>query len=514
MLPPLKAHPEDVRTLWSRRWRLEHLYKIRTEDRGLRKLRMDDRPIQNDLFKKAEDRRFRGIRIINLKGRKQGVTTFWGLFYLDDTIFTPNTTSCIIAHKEKDLRKIFRTIKTAYTHMPEGFELANGRTWYKPQANLDNVNELVFNSINSQIYVALDSRGDTNNNLHITEGAHIPNAEERMAGTLESVPGRDLGSNITIESTAYGVGGWFHDMWYSAEKGENGYDPVFFPWFLKPTNRLTPPSDFFPTEIENELIAKVAERYGIVLAPEQVYWWRMTKASQKKLMNQEHPTFPDDAFLSSAMMVFEEQVIKDIRVKEPIRTTARGWKIYKEPQPGHWYVVAGDPADGTGGDYSAGEVYDGITLEQVAEFYDNTVKQTVFGEYVLPEAARMYNNAILVIESNKGETTIDRAKRVYGRLFMRTTFDERTDRKTNKIGWETNSHTRDLMLDDLEEVVNDGTVTINSAILKSEMLTFVTNPDGKREAKAGYNDDAVMASAIAVKVATMPRSSYGVYEIN
>lgn len=262
------------------------------------------------------------------------------------------------------------------------------------------------------------------------------------------------------------------------------------------------------------MIVKIAERYNVVLAPDQIYWWRMTKASQKKLMNQEHPSFPDDAFLSSAMMVFEEDAIKAIEPKEPIRTTSRGWKIYKEPQAGHWYVCVGDPADGTGGDYSAGEIYDGITLEQVAEFYDNTIKQTVFGEHVLPEGARMYNNAILVIESNKGETTIDRAKQVYGNLFMRTSFDERTNKKTNKIGWETNSHTRDLMLDDLEELVNDGTVKVNSAILKSEMLTFVTNPDGKREAKSGYHDDATIASAIAIKVASMPRSSYGVYEIN
>lgn len=498
------------------------MYPIRTEDRGLRLLRMDDRPVQNLLFEKAEAHKHRGLRIINLKGRKQGVTTFWSLYYLDDTIFTPNTVSCIIAHKEKDVKKIFRTVKTAYHRAPSTIKLSDGRLWHKPEANYDNVNELIFEAINSTIYVALESRGDTNNNLHVSEAAHIPNAEERMAGTLESVPNIEYGSNITIESTAAGVGGWFHDTWYASKRGETGYDPVFFPWFFKPTNRLTPPSDFYPTADEEKLVAAVISEYNVVLSPEQLFWWRMKRGTQRKLMNQEHPTFEDDAFMSSDLMVFEELVIKRMGSKEPVRTVrvklAEGknaeFKIFVEPKPGRRYVIGADPSEGVKKDASVAEVYDAVTLEQVAEFHSNTIAPGDFGEFVLPAMGRLYNEAMIAIErNNHGHTVIDRIKSVYTRLFMMMTFDERANKRTKKIGWLTNGHTRDLMLDDFEEVVDDGTVTVNSAILKSEMLTFVTNEDGKREAKAGYNDDTVMASAIAVKVARMPRSSYGVYEI-
>lgn len=512
---PLSVHPNDRGTFWSKRWRLEHMYPIRTEDRGLRLLRMDDRPVQNVLFAKAEAKRHRGIRIINLKGRKQGVTTFWSLYYLDDTIFTPNTTSCIIAHKEKDVKKIFRTVKTAFYRAPEAIELSSGQTWHKPEANYDNVNELIFEDINSTIYVALESRGDTNNNLHISEAAHIPNAEERMAGTLESVPNIEYGSNITIESTAAGVGGWFHDTWYSSVAGETGFDDVFFPWFMKPTNRLTPPSDFFPTDEEKKLVASVIEHYNVTLDFPQLFWWRMKKATQRKLMNQEHPTFPDDAFMSSGLMAFEEMTLKRMVTKEPIRVTRSGIKVFVEPKPGRRYVIGADPAEGVKKDASVAEVFDAVTLEQVAEFHSNTISPGDFGEFILPEMGHMYNEAMIAIErNNHGHTVIDRIKGVYTRLFMMMTFDERANKRTKKIGWLTNGHTRDLMLDDFEEVVEDGTVKVNSAILKSEMLTFVTNEDGKREAKTGYNDDTVMASAIAIKVARMPRSSYGVYEIS
>lgn len=491
------------------------MYLIRTEERGLRTMQMAERPIQQEIYKYAEDRRFRGIRRIDLKSRKQGVTTFWGLFYLDDTMMTPNTTSCILAHKEKDVRKIFRIVKTAFKYCPEYIEMADGRIWQKPSALYDNVNELVFDGINSTIYVALESRGDTNNNLHVSEAAHIPNAAERMAGTLESVPNIELGSNITIESTAAGVGGWFHDFWYDSESKMTGFDPVFKAWFMKPSNRLTPPADFYPTPEEEQLVARVIERYGVTLTFGQLFWWRMTKAQQRKLMNQEHPTFPDDAFLSSGMMVFDEDTIKGIIPKTPIRHLKNGAAIFVEPKPGRRYIIGGDPAEGVGGDASVAEVYDMVTLEQVAEYRNDRVSPNDFGEKVLPELGFLYNEAMIAPErNNHGHLVIDRLRRVYTRIFMQMTYDERAQKRTKKLGWNTNAHTRDMILDEFEEAVNDGTAKINSAILKSEMLTFVTNEDGKREAKQGYHDDTIMASAIAVKIASMPKSSYGIYEIN
>ena len=355
-MEPLRVHPKDAETIWNRKWRLQHLYPIRTEDRKLRYLNMSERPIQEALFAKAEERGHRGIRIINVKARKLGVTTLWSLYYLDDTLWTPNTTSCILAHTESDVRKLFQIVKTAYRNAPDAVKLASGKIWYKPTAKYDNVNELVFDGINSKIYVALQSRGETNNNLHVSEAAHIPDDEERMAATMESVPNREFGSNITVESSANGIGGWFHDSWYDAEAKMSQFEPVFFPWFSVPKNRVTPPADFYPTKEEEHLIAKVAERYGVTLEPSQVFWWRQKKVERKRLMNQEHPTFPDDAFLSSGMMVFEEQAVKDIQVKEPLRTIQDGTRIWAEPKAGRRYIVSGDPAEGVGGDGGSGVV--------------------------------------------------------------------------------------------------------------------------------------------------------------
>jgi hypothetical protein len=514
MREPLRVHKRDAETIWNKRWRMEHLYPIRTEDRKLRYIRLKDRQIQEDLFSIAEKQGFRGLRLINLKSRKLGVTTFWSLFYLDDTIITPNTTTCIIAHTKDDVQKIFQIIKTAYAYAPKRVRLHSGKEWRKPEAKYDNKNELVFDGINSKIFVALQSRGETINNLHITEAAHIENAEERMAATLEAVPSRELGTNITIETTANGVGGWFHDYWYKAVAKLNEFQALFFPWFSVTKNRLTPPSDYAPSQAILEHAEKVKKECGVILDKEQMFWWDMKRAGLDRLMNQENPGFPDDAFLATGMVVFSETVLKNIKTKDPIRTTLNGTRIFVEPKQGRRYIVGADVAEGVGGDRSVAEVIDAITLEQVAEFVSDAIKPADFGS-VLAEIGKQYNNALIAVErNNHGHTVIEKLRHIYTHLFEMVSFDEKRNKKTRKLGWLTRGHTRDLMLDKIVELTDDETITVNSAILKSEMLTFVTNEDGKREAKSGSHDDTIMAAAIAIFIACMPKASYAVYDLN
>lgn len=514
MTKPVRVHKRDAETIWNKRWRMEHLYPIRTEDRKLRYLRLKDRQIQEELFSIAEKQGFRGLRIVNLKSRKLGVTTFWSLFYLDDTMMTPNTTTCIIAHTKDDVQKIFQIVKTAYARAPRAVRLYSGKEWRKPEAKYDNKNELVFDGINSKIFVALQSRGETINNLHVSEAAHIEKAEERMAATLEAVPSRELGTNITIETTANGVGGWFHDYWYDAESKQNEFQAVFFPWFSVDKNRANPPSDYMPSPDALEHAKRAGKMYGATLTRDQLYWWDTKRSGLKRLMNQENPGFPDDAFLATGLLVFSEEVLKSIKIKEPIRTLLNGSRIFVEPKQGRRYIIGGDVAEGVGGDRSVAEVIDAVTLEQVAEFVSDAIKPADFAN-VLADLGKMYNNALIAVErNNHGHTTIEKLRHIYSHLFEMVSFDRKSNLKTRKLGWLTGGHTRDLMLDKLEEVVDDETFVVNSAILKSEMLTFVTNEDGKREAKPGSHDDTVMATAIAVVIACMPKSSYAVYDLN
>lgn len=146
-------HPEDRRRIGDWRWRLTHLYRIRTKK--AEKVRFKPNRGQRRIA------RYFGLwhRLMILKARQVGVSTLFLLWHLDATMFTPNTTTCILAHERSSLKKLFRIVKFAYESCPESIRLADGTVWRKPQAKYDNVNELYFEGLDSNIYVALDGHG-------------------------------------------------------------------------------------------------------------------------------------------------------------------------------------------------------------------------------------------------------------------------------------------------------------------------------------------------------------------
>lgn len=510
---------EDRKTILNKKWRLQNLYVIKTEDKKLKKFKFND--TQEELFRDAKAQKYRGIREIDLKERKVGISTFWLLFYLDDTIWHPNTTTCIIAHTREDVQKLFKIVKIAYKGCPNRIRLADGRVWIKPNASYDNKGELAFESINSTIYVALKNRGGTIDNLHISEAAFIENPEERIIATMGAVPNRELGSNITIESTADGVGNWFEEEFTLAQNGLSVFKGKFFYWFKENKYEMKAPKEYEPSEKALEKARKVKERFNIDLSRDKLFWWDETYKQFKRLMDQEFPTFPEDAFLASGTGAFDKEDLDRIIVKEPIGKHKIRIKdlednelifevpYWKQVNPKRTYIVGGDPAEGVGGDRSVIEVVDTLTLEQVAEFVSDRISPTDMG-LVMVELGKIYNYAFLAPErNNHGHTVIASIRNTgYSNLYQEMVLDEKLKKKTKKFGWFTNSRTRDLMLDELEDLISTCNVKMNSAIIKSELQTFIVNKDGKREAKSGKHDDTIMAFTIAIKIARMPRSTF------
>lgn len=512
----------DDKTILNRRWRLENLYKIRTEDKQLKPFVFNE--IQEELWKECEACNHQGISLIIDKYRKGGVTTFWSLYYLDDTLWNANTASAIIAHKKDDVQKIFKIVKLAYATCPKQLALDSGHIWTKPPANYDTRNELAFSSINSVIYVGIENRGDTLNNLHISEAAFIPNAEERISATLGTVP-KNGRSNKTVESTANGIGGWFQETYAECEAGDGAYKAFFFGWWQKSTNVLEAPEGYKPSKEALEKAEAVKTMYGRVLTKEQLCWWDNVKKEQKRLMDQEFPTVASDSFLTSVYMVFDSDNVRkintvpgkpyDVRILGQLQKYET-WRatIFVEPKPDREYVMGVDPSEGVGGDNSVIEVIDTLTLEQVAEFVSNKIPPAQLAK-VVDNLGTKYNTAIAVVErNNHGHLVLDRLKDTYGSIYMMQVLDEKTQKKTRKLGFLTNMKTRDNILDEFEDLVSEFSVKINSAILKSEMLTFITDETGKRIAKAGKTDDCIMAFSIGLKVARMPRTSFFIARLN
>src|SRR5579863_6305554 len=194
-------HPLDRDRFFNRWWRITHLYLIQTKIPGVVS-QLVLNPIQKILAKYLDFWTF----FLVLKARQEGVSTFFLIWHLDATLFTPNIKTCILADERDNLSGLFQIIKFAYESMPQRVRLADGTIWEKPKARYDNRNELFFEGLNSTIYVALKIRSKTVHRLHVSEWAWIKSAQKVLTATFAAVPKDGV---ISGESTANGMGGSF-----------------------------------------------------------------------------------------------------------------------------------------------------------------------------------------------------------------------------------------------------------------------------------------------------------------
>lgn len=245
-----------------------------------------------------------------LKARQMGVTTFFCILYLDDTIFNGKD-SGLIAHTLDDAKKIFDTkIRYAWDNMPKTI-----REQFK--VNTDNVRELKFTrgNIVSSIYVGTTLRSGTVQRLHISELGTLDQkypakSEEIKSGALNTV---QSGQIITIESTAKGPVGVFSDICQQAivakrmgrELSSLDWRFFFFPWWMNPEYRLK--GNFAIPKETQEYFEKLKQKDGINLDEEQKNWYYKKKQTQRESMRSEYPSNPEEAFYVSLEGAYYER---------------------------------------------------------------------------------------------------------------------------------------------------------------------------------------------------------------
>lgn len=496
---------------------MENLYRIRREDTKISRMKFV--PVQGFLFDWAESKGWRGLRGHILKSRKASVTTFFSVAYLDETIMRENVVSLIMAHKRDDLEKLFRIVRLAYKKCPKTVVLDDGRIWRKPKARYDNANELFFSEINSTIYVALESRGSSPTNLHVSEAAHIDDPE-MIKATLGGM--RDPRTNITFETTANGQSGDFFEKWEMSPTyplvAEDGYTKHFFGWWQDPQNVMEPPEGWQPTEEALAEAEKILRRAGHACTPQQLYFWALKKKEQGSLLRQEFPAFADEAFMVTARSVFDADGLDAIEVMSPLRT-ADGMDIYREPEEGKRYVMIVDPAGGKLKDEAAITVIDADDFGLCAEYGSNAIGQVELGHRAA-RVGRMYNTALSVVENvnSNGLTVIRTMMRPdpgmgdpYPRgLMYRAKPEAKANATTsNTYGFVTHGSNRDMIIAQAETLVRDRDTGPLSAALVSQMRTFVCDDVGRKEAATGKKDDRLIVWMIGRYVARLPRRFFG-----
>jgi len=236
---------------------------------------------------------------IILKARQRGFTTVIQLDMLDDCLFISDLSAGVIAHNLVDAKAFFRDkIKYAYDHLPSTFRKIRA-------ADNDSAESLRFNN-GSSIRVGTSLRSGTLQRLHVSEFGKLcakypERATEVVTGAFNTVA---AGQVITVESTAEGRAGEYHDMVKTArhlqEEGRTLTDLDFkfhfYPWWRDEGYALD--ADVVETVEMADYFSKL-EALGITLKRQQRAWYVKKAGQQGDKMKQEFPSTPDEAFEAS-----------------------------------------------------------------------------------------------------------------------------------------------------------------------------------------------------------------------
>ncbi len=266
--------------------------KIRTKNEGLKPLVLND--AQQYIHKRVEQQiKDTGkVRAIILKGRQQGASTYVEGRYIWRTTHNKGVRAFILTHDGESTNALFEMTERYYENLP---------VFVKPTTGAANAKELQFDKLDSGYKIGtagnkVVGRGQTIQYFHGSEVSFWLNASEHTKGIMQAVPDAD-GTEVILESTANGVGNYFHEQWKLAEKGLSEFIPIFVPWFWQSEyKKILPDGAVFD---EDEMI--LLEQYE--LSKEQLYWRRMKIAELTtdgidgtKAFKQEYPMNAAEAF--------------------------------------------------------------------------------------------------------------------------------------------------------------------------------------------------------------------------
>ena len=232
------------------------------------------------------------VRAIILKGRQQGASTYVGGRFIHKTTHNKGVRAFILTHDGESTNALFEMTDRYYENLPK---------FVKPETSKANAKELQFAALDSGYKIGTAGnkavgRGQTLQYFHGSEVAFWMNASEHTKGIMQAVPDAP-GTEVIWESTANGVGNFFHEQWKLAEKGLSEFQAIFVPWFWQSEYRKELPEDFKTKDDED----KLKSVYGI--DNNQVFWRRMKVAELttdgvdgSKAFKQEYPMNAAEAF--------------------------------------------------------------------------------------------------------------------------------------------------------------------------------------------------------------------------
>ncbi len=493
-----------------------------------------------------EDQRLadRPLRLIVLKARQWGCSTLVQLYMAwIQLCHRRNWNSLICAHikdSAANIRGMYSLMLSRYpVEMLEADE--NGvdpvPPEFRPFERSQNVREIAGRGCRVTLASAENQdsmRGADIAMAHLSEVAFWPATVKRspeafVQAICGSVTMEPL-SMVVMESTANGVGNFFHTEWLRSVAGKGDKAAAFVPWYEIEIYRM-PVAD--PEKLWRELDGYERDLWRLGLTLEQIAWYhhkRRGYASDSQ-MHAEFPTDPAEAFANTGHNVFSSRAVEQLRgnCREPVFKgeidasavprpggASSPYSEWEPPAPDEGYVVTMDVGGrSASADYSVIAVLTaGDTPRVVAQWRGHIDHDLLVARAVA--VARRFNDALLVVESNTLETeaydssdpsdfVLARAAREYPNIYYRPGAAGGRPRP----GFHTNRSTKTTIIAGLIEAVRDGTYIERDHRACDELSTYRLEPGGSYAAAPGYHDDILITRAIALYVIASDRVPAG-----
>lgn len=489
------------------------------------------------------------IDIILLKARQWGGSTCTDAYQAwIQNEWRENWNSVICADIEDQAKIVLGMMETAFTFYDVSLT-GEEKPELKPYMGSQSTRKISTNGATVSIGSAQKPEKIRSQNLkmaHLTEvGIWKATLKKKPEDLVQAIFGSINPGPYTmkvLESTAKGVGNYFHKVYQAAKKGKNNFTPVFVAWFQ---------IDIYQSIVPNyeEFIASMDENerwlFTLGATLEAIAWYRMKDREfegEHWRMCSEFPStdveafqstgsnyFPNDYVDEQYKNVFEPSFVGDIAGRDPkgvhaledLRLEQRKngcLKIWKDAdhqtKMRNRYLVTVDLGKGhtATADNSVICVIDRYWqveangLPEVAAEWAGHLDMDLLA-WKAAQIASYYNNALLVIESNTIETaTVDYFRTVlveikdfYRNLYKRSPANK-TDNSspTERYGWSTNGSSKPQICSMLKTCLREGLYIERCREAVDEMKVFEEKPDGTLGAVDGQHDDRVITRAIAL----------------
>jgi hypothetical protein len=513
-------------------------------------------PPQRKILASLEELRVKKqpIRICMVKSRQFGGSTMIQIYMAWIQLRRKTSwNSVIAAHLNQaalNIRGMYSTVIKNYQHVET--------TTYRPFEGAQNIRQIVERKCKITVGSMQSPESIRSEDVamaHLSEVASWKKTEgKKPEDLIQSIVGSILSlpeTIIALESTAKGIGNYFHTTYTAAKKRENAYTPVFIPWFIIPmyTMALDPGEDLQIIETFTEYEESLW-KLGATL--EGIKWYRFKLrelGGDTVSMRSEYPSTDIEAFQGTGARFFASDTIElqrefnmspilvgdvfadaqtgpesldNIEIKEHPNGNLKVWAFPElvDPETKRKYKNRYCVSVDIGGRSKEAD-------DSVIKVFDR--KELSNGGMLVPalkwagkidfdrlawkvaQIGKLYGDALLVPEMNKQResdskfdegsqfyTLVDEITDHYENIYCRTTPEQIREGLPRVYGFHTNSQTKPMVLNTLNKAMRDLIYVEYDSVACDQYDSFENKGDGKTGAVEGSHDDEVMCTAIGV----------------